>query len=839
MKYYVALFIGFLTFGCSKKVIQTTSEAPPSMEYEMELTRSPLTGDVPSHKLFEAMASQIGTNLKTKFEKVYPNTWRPVDDQFASLSISKITFDPNNTQTYYFCTGEGWFNADASRGAGVWKSTDAGETWQQLSSTTTEDFYYCQDILVHPVTSDVYVTTRDNGVMRSQDGGSTWVSVLNNSNGAKNNRAADLEITADNKIVVSIGVFSTDGIYLSSTGNEGDWQFIMNGIPTSGIERIELATAPSDAQVMYAATQNGNNNRIEGFYRSVDQGANWVRISNPGGDDQMAKQQAWFDLIIEVDPNDPNTVATGGLNIWRTKDAGETWQQLTEGDLRVETELQYVHVDQHDIIFLDSDTVYFLNDGGIYRCDEFTQDTPRIYNMGLNYNTTQFYTLAVYPHTDDSWVMGGTQDNGTQASTVEGVGEYRKVSWADGSFCAIDYENTDYLYSTTQFRRVFRTYRDKVDTITNPGLVNENTRFVNPLIMDASDPTVLYQASNVGVWALPNARTATENDWKRICRPIGVVTALATSKNAPNTVYFGRINTPYRIDNSHQTDIMYLPVPLDRNEDLPSEGYLISLVPDDLDKEHMVAIYSNYDIESVWQTKDAYADDPTWVSCEGNLPNIPIRWGCFENGSSDRFYVATELGVYFTDNLDGENTVWKRNSENLPNIKVNMIESRESDNLFVAATHGRGMYTGYADENGIIQWEERGPTNVGGRSRGLMIDPNVTSNKKVWTGSVSGGLWVVNNIDSSRVYIEVPESVQISAYPNPVQDELNLAFNEANPESVTIKVYNSIGQMVKQLSLESRAFYTLSLSGLTNGVLYVQIEQGEEQEVLKIIKAAF
>lgn len=836
------ILFGFiaLAWGCSNVRNTINGGVAPKMDFEFERLKSPITGEVPSELKYQLLPKIMGEKdlrAKTKF---YPNTWQVVDDKFATLSISKLVFDPNNTNVFYFCTGEGWFNADAARGNGVWKSTNAGQTWVQLASTATPDFYYCQDIIVHPSTSDVYVTTREGGLQRSQDGGVTWEQVLGGGNGSAANRAADLELTADGNIVVSFGIFNTDGIYISSTGDAGSWQKIMNGLPSGGYERLEIATAKSNANVMYVIPQSGNDNKIMGIWKTEDKGQNWVQKENPGGDLEMAKVQAWYDLTIEVDPNDENTIVAGGLNIWRSKDGGETWQQIAEGDKRKTTDLQYVHVDQHEVVFQNSDTVYFLNDGGLYRSDNFTQDTPVLYDINANYNTTQFYSVDMHPDPDGYFVVGGTQDNGTNGSLTDGISEFYLVSWADGGFCAIDYEDPSYVYSTTQEKRVYRNVDGRRDTITNPLITNNNTLFINPFIIDATDPQTIYQASNVGVWSLQNARTADSNSWKRICRPLGVVTAMATTTAAPNTLFFGRTQLPMRIDNANSTDETYIPAFLDKNAELPSNGYINCLVPDDLDKNHLIVIYSNYDINSVYETFDAYADDPTWRSCEGNLPNIPIRWGCFKNGSSYVFYLATELGVYFTENLDGDNTVWLPTNEGLPNLRMDLIKSRKSDNKFVVASHGRGIYVGETKEgSNEIVWTERGPSNVGGRSRTLLIDPNDPTSKKLWAGSVSGGLWVAQNVDSVAQYIEIAGSTSLDVLPNPAQNQLLLKFNEENANPVIVSIYNNLGQLVHKQQLANTAEYNLNISHLANGVLYVNLKQGEEQTTKKILKTAW
>src|ERR1043165_978754 len=123
-------------------------------------------------------------------------SWTAVNDLFANLAVSTLAYDPTNTQVLYMGTGEGWFNSDAIRGDGIFKSIDGRNTWTQLSSTSSNnDFHYVQKIVVHPITGAVYAATRSassgyGGVMKSTDGGSTWAKVLSSASGASTDRCA-------------------------------------------------------------------------------------------------------------------------------------------------------------------------------------------------------------------------------------------------------------------------------------------------------------------------------------------------------------------------------------------------------------------------------------------------------------------------------------------------------------------------------------------------------------------------------------------------------------------------------------------------------------------------
>ncbi len=133
-------------------------------------------------------------------------------------------------------------------------------------------------------------------------------------------------------------------------------------------------------------------------------------------------------------------------------------------------------------------------------------------------------------------------------------------------------------------------------------------------------------------------------------------------------------------------------------------------------------------------------------------------------------YIATELGVFYTDLLDGDNTEWKPCS-NFPVVRTDMIRIRPADGAIVAATHGRGMWEATLDASGSnndITWYERGPTNVGGRTRAIMIDPNDPTGKTIWSGSVSGGLWKTTDIDGITQVAHQGAASGVKLYPNPV-----------------------------------------------------------------------
>ena len=105
---------------------------------------------------------------------------------------------------------------------------------------------------------------------------------------------------------------------------------------------------------------------------------------------------------------------------------------------------------------------------------------------------------------------------------------------------------------------------------------------------------------------------------------------------------------------------------------------------------HLLATYSNYGINSVWETTNG---GTSWTSVEGNVPDMPVRWALFNPSNATQALIATELGVWSTDLLNGASTVWGPSASGIPNTRVDMLQIRTSDKLVAAATHGRGLFT--------------------------------------------------------------------------------------------------------------------------------------------------
>lgn len=639
--------------------------------------------------------------------------WSSVNDFFENMAITTIAYDPTTTTTMYFGTGEGFFNVDAIQGNGIWKSTDSGSTWSQLTSTVTDnfstcagaggcDFLYVNKIVV-TASGSIIAATRSRfsnfggGLMRSIDGGSTWskfegLTGVNACTGSDfSARGVDVEIAANGDIFAGFGIFENQGIW-KSTDDGATWG---SPVYTSSCDeqRIEIATAPNDANYIYALVQE-DDNTIKKVMRSTNGGTIWNTLTTPTWFDQdcgaastdFTRTQAWYDLTLAVDPNDEQTVYIGGVDIFRTTDGGTTWTQMT--NWAGNCDYPEVHADQHSIVYQpgSSDVMYFGNDGGIYYTPDGSAATPTFSRKEFGYNTSQFYSIAMHPTAFSPNFIGGTQDNGSNKVTSLGVSSVVEVTGGDGGFAHIDQDEPQYQFTAFTGLTLSRS--------SDSGLTFETIfnfaggSFINP--SDYADiDDAYYAASSAGEYFVsPDVQTTASafGSGPITAFNSGDVTAITTSPNTSERVWFGLDNGEIvRVENAASA-----PAAMNISTGLPTGVSVSCIAVETGNDNHLLVTYSNYGTVSVWETING---GTSWTAVEGNLPDMPVRWALFNPNNSDEALIATELGVWSTDNLNGGTTDWDPSNNGLANVRTDMLQVRSSDNLVVAGTHGRGVFT--------------------------------------------------------------------------------------------------------------------------------------------------
>ncbi len=642
-------------------------------------------------------AGSVGGGLwKTTDITVANPVWTPINDLFNNIAVTTITFNPSAPMTMYFGTGEGYFNADALRGLGIWKSTDGGATWNQLASTNNANFYYVNRMIVHP-SGDVYATTR-NGLFRSQDGGVTFNRVLGSSapGGAPVDNFSDVDLAADNSIWAST-LGGNGGVYRSTTGNGGSWVQLntgANGFPTSGFGRVDIACAPSNASTCYAYVESAS--ALLNFYKTTNGGTTWTTCAKPADADggipaaDLTRTQAWYDMSIAVDPNNANNVFVGGVDLFKSTNGGTSWSQIAHwyGGFG----FQYVHADQHIAMFEpgNSSVIYFGNDGGVWRSTNATAAVPTITGKDNSYDVTQYYGCAVHPTAYSNYFLAGAQDNGTHQFNNPGINAVTTATGGDGCLCHIDQDQPQYQWTSYVYNNYYRSTNGGTSW-TSVSFGNTGS-FVNPTDYDNAS-NIFYAAISAGNymrWTDPQsgATNATVN----VTNFSGSnVRHISVSQNTPNRVFFGLSNgSVVRVDNAGSVASPVAGVIVGT----PIAGNSVSCVAiENGNDNHILVTYSNYGINSVWESTNALSGAPTFTSVEGNLPDMPVRWALFSPLNNQQAILGTEVGAWSTDLLNGGATNWGASNSGLANTRVDMLQIRSSDNLIAAATHGRGLFT--------------------------------------------------------------------------------------------------------------------------------------------------
>ncbi|MEP7339367.1 MAG: BACON domain-containing carbohydrate-binding protein, partial [Acidobacteriota bacterium] len=669
--------------------------------------------------------------------------WTPMTDLMLNLAVNALAMDPNNPDIIYAGTGEGFFNADAVRGAGIFRSFDGGNTWRRLDGTTGKDFYYVNDIVVSKNnTSRIFAATR-SGVMRSNDGGTTWSRVVDEE---RNNGCSDLAMRTDTGTDV---VFAACGlpsniqapgsvqasIYRNdNAGALGGWEVVYT---EDGMSRTSLAIAPSNQNVIYAvASENGATgaqHSLHAVFRSNSGGdpGSWAKVNDgrsnklnaslftnpiwafqnecrPGVGVSQYFNQGWYDNVIAVDPQNENIVWVGGIDMFRSDDGGANWGMASFWN-EDKTSARYLHADQHVISFHPQfgvngrQTMYVGNDGGIFRTDNSRAQigtsnlapcspNSRVGWQPLNngYGATQFYHGAPFP--DGRTYFGGAQDNGVVLGSDDyGPNGWRELLSGDGGYVAVDPANTQVLYAENNGLSLKKSTDGgkKWITATN-GINNIGFGFIVPFAMDPSDPNRLWIGGN----SLYRTKNGAES-WAQASLPLrGSATAIAISQSDSSFVLAGTDQgSIYRsISPNPGPDTLW-------PEAHPRNGTVSSLAFDPSNRDIAYATYSNFGGKHVWRTVNGGANWqqidgplPTGTTANSNaLPDIPVNCIVVDPTNTQRLYVATDIGVFTSP--DGGAT-WAVENTGFTNAPVEWLSVGAYNGVayLFAFSRGRGAW---------------------------------------------------------------------------------------------------------------------------------------------------
>ncbi|MGA0431575.1 MAG: hypothetical protein ACO3M9_06300, partial [Flavobacteriaceae bacterium] len=702
--------------------------------------------------------------------------WSMVTGVPGNLAISVIVQDPNNPNIMYAGTGESYTNSDAM-GNGIYKSTDSGNNWTRVAHVDFSSTVYSNQIFVDGgfFINDIQIwdPTPENsensdevvfaifggsassdgelpefyddsyyGLWKSNDAGNTWsyVALPKNSNN-RDDDLNDIEVDLENNIWIS----STRSFYGDPGGNfytSSDGASFSKITPTypsidnSKIERVEFTPSSTDTNTFYVLLNSNDYSQGEPgaeIFKTTDSFTTLTKLSEPVDADRgipsydFTRNQAFYDLEIEVDPNDGDIVYVGGIDWFRSSDGGSNWTQITKwsNNPNLNTlDCSIVHADQHGLYFHpdDSDKGIVVNDGGVYYAKSLSSastSSTAFVSQESGFITTQFYRVAQMPlgvSSDNDLIIGGTQDNGTliiNNTDFSGPSSSYEFMGGDGGYTYIDQVGADYLIANYTYNNSLLLFNLKGldlgggnnykylsdDTDGDTSDDNEGD-FINPGGLD-SNLDILYVNGSLG----GNYKIRRFFDLDTDSPYDSYITGLHSS---PTAFKVSPFNTT-----SSTLFVGYDDGVLQKLENANTGSVVATNLADfigsvsDIEfgstEQEIFVTYYNYGVNNIY-----YSDDggSTWSAKDGNLPDVPVLSILANPFEANEVIIGTDLGVWMTENFSVASPTWEQSNNGMTDVRVNDFQFRGStvsNNRVVASTYGRGIFVGSftGDTNGL------------------------------------------------------------------------------------------------------------------------------------------
>jgi len=664
-------------------------------------------------------------------------------------------------------------------------------------------FDFVHRIAVNPTNGDVYVAGHRR-LVKSTNGGTSWRVVFAGTKavGAASGQM-DVAINNSGKIYLAVNGGQRDrqlrGVWTSTTGSVNSFTRIAGG-KTLGVDsvanwrgnsyliddidnspfppdtiyrskRIILALAPSDQNLLFVCYENGLDQdgptpkpEVDLYKLDVSSGSNvWTNLSAnmPDFPGQMSgvdpfETQDGYNISLAIKPDDPNVILIGGTNLYRstngfTSTSATSWiggyTQTFSSGLGI---YPSSHPDMHFIAFAPNDpkVVIAADDGGLQMTSNILAtgaSQPVKWTMIRNYQTLQYYQVAIDPIPGQMNFIGGAQDNGTQLR-IEPSNFHFRVTGGDGGSAGIGVISNDKIvfFGSSQlgdvYRRTITSSVNTNDNITPSGLtpypgVEGFGDFVTYFKIDQDNPQIIYYANFNRLFRTDSAYKVSSGGWNELTGVRSAVNpsapssgdnvsirALAVSRGpykASHSLYIGTSDGKiFRLDDPKNAPSGTVPVDITpaQLDAFRADGRGVNIsdiaVNPNNDSEIMFVV-SNYSVTSssgvasndfnIYWTNNAKTAAPTWKKAEGNL-SLPSIRSCeilnkkVGSVSTTEYYVGTSVGLYSAVNigstLQSNGLVdWVREGGNILNYAViNSLDLRPADNTLLVGTHGNGLF---------------------------------------------------------------------------------------------------------------------------------------------------
>lgn len=752
-------------------------------------------------------------------------SWTKVSANDEIHNVTAIAQDPRAgfENNWYYATGERSGNS-ASLGSflfgnGVWHSTDSGLTWNQIPETASvfTSFDSRLDLIssieVSPINGDLFI----GAVARIYRWDGTTLTTELDQASSPGSTNTDIEISASGRVYATFdGAETNGGVWSSPTGN-GSWTRIArNGSPSgwAAAGRIVLGAAPSNDDIIYALYENGNSGSIEADLWQYNFGDNkWTNYSStlpdePGGNlsgnDPFAIQGG-YDLVVSVKPDDENYLVIGGTNAYKI--ANVTTDPEFERIGGYNSNANYAlyemggdthHPDIHALEFDPNNTSILFSgtDGGVHRTDDVTASTVTWVNLNNNYQTYQYYHVAMDPESGNNGVFGGAQDNGsTLGGTDAGLSDnttMTTVLGGDGVAVGIGVSSGSsqrILYAGFQRGPMFRIAGGFV-RIEPSG---SSSQFVTYFYLDPDNNNAMYYAGENRLFKTNDVENVTSSTWDNLgTLPISQnIRSMATTRGAYDSassylLIGGQSGGIYRLDDPASATDLTGAVDITPSGASTANGTIVSgFAIHPTNPDIVMAVYANYGIQSIFITSDATSSNPTWTLVERNLSEHSIRSAAIAELSGETIYfVGTARGLYSSN--DPVNVDW--DLEGVDQIGLAVVSGlvyRPSDNKLLIGTHGNGMFE----------------TTVEG----------TLSNEDVVAGELG-----------------------LRLYPNPTVSELNLRLSDGDlSDEISYRISDITGKLVMEGIAQNRK---VNVESLVAGVYIINLKVDGKTQSSKFIK---
>ena len=672
-------------------------------------------------------------------------TWQPLFDKQATQSIGNIAIAPSNNNIVYVGTGEANILRASLPGTGMYKTTDAGKTFQHIGLENTGTI---ARVIVHPQNPDiVYVAASGNewtynaerGVYKTINGGKSWEKVLYIDD---RTGCIDLAIDPSDDKILYASMWNRirkrwsdpvpeEGDYMYKTTDAGKtWKIINQGLPATALTgRIGLSVSLSNPNVVYAFVDDHSKKRdpkagetdsyervvqkvVVGaaIYRSDDKGENWQKMGEVHDFlKPFSGTYGWVFSQIRVHPKDENKIYALGVEKTMSEDAGKTWKIWRTTD----TLSDWTHGDNHALWF-DADNPDFIilgNDGGVCltknggsKWQNFFQEIP----------TTQFYTVA-YDMSKPFNIFGSVQDEGTMSGNEENIfgmpdkktnRKWDMAPGGEGTQIQIDPQNPNIVYSSSFYGRLMKTdmskpQKDKarVKRITDfaVGAIDSlRAEWLAATTLSKFDNKVLYH----GLQHVYKSIDGGEN-WQRISPDLSynrpdkkgiypyliyhqTITAITEGGTKPHILYAGTDDGRVWLTENDGKNWREI------TPGLPPNKHIIKIVASVFDDKKVYVVLNDRRGDNptpyIYVSKDKGV---SWKAINGNLPPSPVNV-LLEDNLTKNLYCGTDLGVYVSKNGGKK---WIALTGNLPaSVSVNDMFIHPRDRKLVIGTYGRGVY---------------------------------------------------------------------------------------------------------------------------------------------------